>query len=62
MKNHKFFETYLDNDLTLLSNELQDRYNKITAATNYGIKPVGPQETAWLSSGSISTVKCRIAF
>lgn len=59
MKDHKFFETYLDNDLLKLSSELQDRYEKITSATNYGVKPLSKNDTAWLSSGSISTVKWR---
>jgi hypothetical protein len=57
MKEHKFFERYLNNNLDILSAELEDRYKKIYQATNYGIKPISEQDTAWMSSGSISTVK-----
>lgn len=57
MKDHKFFERYLNNNLDILSAELEDRYKKIYQATNYGIKPLSEQDTAWMSSGSISTVK-----
>lgn len=59
MKEHKFFESYLDNDLTTLSIELENRYKKIQQATDYGIKPLSSEDTAWMSSGSISTVKWR---
>lgn len=55
---HKFFERILDNNLTVLAAELQDRYSKIEQAKLIGVSPVGDQE-AWKSSNSVSTMKWR---
>lgn len=57
-KDHKFFERYLDNNLTVLSAELQDRYTKIEAAKVTGVTPVSDNEL-WKSSNSVSTMKWR---
>ena len=57
-KDHKFFERYLDNSLTVLSAELQDRYTKIEAAKVTGVTPVSDNEL-WKSSNSVSTMKWR---
>lgn len=56
MKEHKFFERFLDNDLLDLSEELKDRYKRIKNAEIDGVTPV-TDEGAWVSSGSISTAK-----
>jgi hypothetical protein len=55
MKEHKFFERYLSNDLDKLSSELTSRYELITTAKLAGITP--NFRGAWESSGSLSTVK-----
>lgn len=55
---HKFFERFLDNDLSALAEELQKRYELIEQAKLVGVTPVGAQE-AWKDSGSISTMKWR---
>jgi hypothetical protein len=55
---HKFFERHLDNNLTILSAELQDRYNKIEQAQVTGVTPVQDNEL-WKSSQSVSTMKWR---
>lgn len=55
---HKFFERYLDNNLTILSAELQDRYKKIEQAQVTGVTPVQDNEL-WKSSQSVSTMKWR---
>jgi len=56
MKQHKFFERVLDNDLTELSLELQDRYTRIETGKIEGIDPVSSTD-AWMESGSVSTAK-----
>lgn len=55
---HKFFERYLDNNLSVLASELQDRYEKIEKAKVVGVTPVGANE-AWKQSNSVSTMKWR---
>lgn len=55
---HRFFERFLSNDLSILTKELQDRYEKIEHAKVLGVTPVGPNE-AWKSSNSTSTMKWR---
>ena len=55
---HKFFERFLDNDLTLLSNDLQDRYFKIKNAEVLGVTELSENEL-WKSSNSVSTMKWR---
>lgn len=55
---HKFFERYLDNNLVILSAELQDRYKKIENAQVIGVTPVQEDEY-WKSSQSVSTMKWR---
>lgn len=57
-KPHKFFERILDNNLTILSAELHDRYKKIEEAKLIGVSPLGENEY-WTTSNSISTVKWR---
>jgi hypothetical protein len=58
MKDHKFFEKYLDNDLEILSDELSKRYTLIEHAKVNGVKELGSEEY-WLESKSISTIKWR---
>lgn len=58
MKKHKFFERYLNNDLKMLSLELEKRYALIKEAKVKGTTPLGENEL-WVSSGSFSTVKWR---
>jgi hypothetical protein len=55
---HKFFERFLDNNLTVLSAELQDRYAKIEQAKLVGVSPVTDNEN-WKQSNSVSTMKWR---
>jgi hypothetical protein len=55
---HKFFDRYLNNDLGLLTKELQDRYEKIQRAEVVGVTPVTDQEI-WKQSNSVSTMKWR---
>lgn len=55
---HKFFERFLDNNLTILAAELQDRYVKIQKAEVTGVTPLGDKEI-WKESGSVSTMKWR---
>lgn len=57
-KPHKFFERYLDNDLSVLASELQDRYKKIEQAKLIGITEVKENEY-WKQSNSVSTMKWR---
>ena len=57
-KPHKFFETFLNNDLEKLSFELQDRYQKIKDAELIGVTPVGPNDF-FRDSNSVSTIKWR---
>jgi hypothetical protein len=52
MKDHKFFEKYLDNDLSRLSMELHDRYRLISNLEK-------KQNDIWLNSNSMSTIKYR---
>lgn len=55
---HKFFERFLDNDLTTLTYELNKRYDLIQQAKVAGVTPVGENEL-WASSNSVSTMKWR---
>lgn len=55
---HKFFERFLNNNLPVLSAELQDRYAKIEQAKLIGVSPVGENEI-WKQSNSVSTMKWR---
>jgi hypothetical protein len=55
---HKFFTRTLDNDLSKLSEELQDRYLKINEAKVFGVAPMSDNEL-WQSSNSVSTIKWR---
>lgn len=55
---HKFFERTLNNNLTILTAELHDRYKKIEEAKLVGVTPLGDKEF-WTESNSISTVKWR---
>jgi hypothetical protein len=58
MKEHKFFERNLNNNLEDLASELTDRYKMIKNVEIEGVTPVGDNEV-WKSSGSISTMKWR---
>jgi len=58
MKPHKFFERYLDNDLDVLTKDLEDRYQKIESLKLAGVTPVKEGEP-WETSKSVSTVKWR---
>lgn len=55
---HKFFERFLDNNLPILTAELQDRYKKIEEAKIIGVTAVGDNEI-WKTSNSVSTMKWR---
>jgi hypothetical protein len=55
---HKFFERFLDSDLSKLTKELQDRYEKIERAEVLGVTEVKDNEL-WQSSNSVSTMKWR---
>jgi hypothetical protein len=55
---HKFFEAYLENDLNQLTQELQDRYEKIKRAEILGVTLEKPDEL-WKASNSLSTMKWR---
>jgi len=55
---HKFFERYLNNDLNILTKELEKRYQLIETAKLVGVTPTGENE-AWKSSNSVSTMKWR---
>lgn len=57
-KPHKFFERYLDNNLSVLAEELQDRYKKIEQAKLIGVSEVKENEY-WKQSNSVSTMKWR---
>jgi hypothetical protein len=56
VQEHRFFESFLENDLESLSTELRKRYELIKNAELLGVTPVGENE-AWKSSNSISTMK-----
>lgn len=56
-KSHKFFEKYLNNDLGDLQNFLEKKYELITSARLRGVQELGSNDLAWMSSGSVSTVK-----
>lgn len=58
VKPHKFFERYLDNNLSVLAEELQDRYKKIEQAKLIGVSEVKENEY-WKHSNSVSTMKWR---
>lgn len=55
---HKFFERFLNNDLQILTNELEKRYELIENAKLIGVTPVGDNEV-WKTSNSVSTMKWR---
>jgi hypothetical protein len=55
---HKFFERFLDNDLGVLTKELEKRYQLIETANLIGVTPVSDNE-AWKTSNSVSTMKWR---
>lgn len=55
---HRFFERFLDNNLLVISAELQDRYAKIEQAKLIGVSAVGENEI-WKQSNSVSTMKWR---
>lgn len=55
-QDHKFFEYFLNNNLSTLSEELRKRYELIENAKLLGVTPVGENEV-WKSSNSISTMK-----
>lgn len=57
-QSHKFFERQLNNNLTILSAELQDRYKKIEEAKVTGVTPV-TESDYWKTSNSVSTMKWR---
>ena len=57
-KEHKFFERYLDNDLSELATFLQNQYADMENLSLKGITAVN-QKDAWLSSSSVSTIKWR---
>lgn len=56
VQEHRFFESFLHNDLGELSEQLRKRYELIKNAELLGVTPVGENE-AWKSSNSISTMK-----
>ena len=58
MKEHKFFERNLDNNLEDLTSELTDRYSMIKNVEIEGVTPVGENEV-WKSTGSVCTMKWR---
>lgn len=55
---HRFFDRFLDNDLKVLTYELQKRYSLIEEAKLDGITPVSDNEI-WKTSNSVSTMKWR---
>jgi hypothetical protein len=55
---HKFFERFLDNDLSQLAEDLQTRYKLIKNAEILGVTEINDKDI-WKESGSISTVKWR---
>jgi hypothetical protein len=57
-QSHKFFERFLDNDLSKLAQELDSRYQKIERAEVLGVSEVKDDEL-WKSSNSVSTMKWR---
>lgn len=57
-KPHKFFETFLDNNLDTLANALEDRYRKIKQVEVLGVTPLTDNEL-WKTSNSVSTMKWR---
>ena len=58
MKEHKFFDRYLNNNLEELASELTERYGMIESAKIDGVTPVSNDEV-WKSTGSVSTMKWR---
>jgi len=57
-KPHKFFETYLNNNLDVLASALEDRYEKIKKVEVLGVTPLADNEL-WKTSNSVSTMKWR---
>ena len=64
MKQHKFFERYVNNDLNVLAQQLVEAYDRIEKAEVPGVTP--ERKINWAESGSISTqldglgVRCRL--
>jgi len=59
-KEHKFFEKFLDNDLSLLSKFLESKYKEILLAQTRWVTPLNTTGNEyWTESGSMSTVKWR---
>ncbi len=57
-KPHKFFESYLDNDLNKMTDYMIKIYRDMQNSNIRGISPVGSKhDKHWVESGSISTVK-----
>lgn len=56
-KPHKFFETYLDNDLNSLSAYLEDKYKMIEQGNIRGVTEYSEKDAYWAESGSKSTSK-----
>lgn len=54
---HKFFKQVLNNDLQLLTKELEHRYSQIKSASIPGVTPVSDGDEAWKDSNSVSTMK-----
>lgn len=55
---HKFFERFLNNDLSKLAEDLKKRYELIENAKIVGVTPVTDHEL-WKTSNSVSTMKWR---
>jgi hypothetical protein len=55
MKQHKFFERYVNNDLNVLAQQLVEAYDRIEKAEVPGVTP--ERKINWAESGSISTMK-----
>lgn len=58
-KPHKFFEKYLDNDLSDLQKFLERKYELIETAKLRGVEGMENDDKYWIESGSLSTVKWR---
>jgi hypothetical protein len=55
---HRFFDTYVGNDLEQLKAELIDRYMQIKRLEVSGVTEIGDDES-WVESNSLSTIKWR---
>lgn len=56
-KPHKFFERFLNSNLTDLTSFLEHQYKLIEDAKLRGVEKLSEKDEAWVSSGSLSTVK-----